>query len=54
MLDHFGRHGTAPDEQVLHQAFPAMTWKPQQQALSYLIERMQQDRMFVHARPGPL
>ena len=52
MLDHFGRHGTAPDEQVLHQAFPAMTWKPQQQALSYLIERMQQDRMFVILNQG--
>ena len=47
MLDHFGKHGTAPDEQVVAQSFPASKWKPQKQALSYLIERMQQDRSFV-------
>ena len=47
MLDHFGQHGTAPDEQVLAQAFPNARWKPQRQALSYLIDRMRQDRMYV-------
>ena len=47
MLDHFNEHGTAPDEQVVAQAFPAVHWKPQKQALSYLIDRMQQDRKYV-------
>ena len=52
MLDHFGRHGTAPDEHVVAQAFPTSRWKPQKQALSYLIERMQQDRSFVILTQG--
>ena len=47
MLEHWSQHGTAPDKEVLHQAFPAMTWKAQTQALSYLIERMRQDRKLV-------
>ena len=29
-----------------------MTWKPQPQALSYLIERMRQDRKFVILTQG--
>ena len=47
MLQHWGQHGTPPDLEVVHQAFPTMVWKPQKQALSYLIERMRQDRKFV-------
>ena len=52
MLDHFGKHGTPPDEQVVAQAFPTARWKPQKQALTYLIERMQQDRKFVILTQG--
>lgn len=52
LLDHFGRHGTAPDEHVVAQAFPTARWKPQKQALSYLIERMQQDRKYVILTQG--
>ena len=52
LLEHFGTHGTAPDEHVVAQAFPTARWKPQRQALSYLIERMQHDRMFVILTQG--
>ena len=52
LLDHFAKHGTAPDEHVVSQAFPTSRWKPQKQALSYLIERMQQDRKFVILTQG--
>ena len=52
MLDHFNEHGTAPDEQVVAQAFPAVLWKPQKQALSYLIDRMKQDRKYVILTQG--
>ena len=52
MLDHFGQHGTPPDVHVVAQQFPTSRWKPQGQALSYLIERMQQDRKFVILTQG--
>lgn len=49
---HYGKHGTAPDTEVVAQAFPTMEWKPQRQALSYLIEQMRRDRKFVLLTQG--
>ena len=52
LVVHYGRHGTPPDDQVVAQAFPTMQWKPQKQALSYLIEQMRRDRKFVLLTAG--
>ena len=52
LVAHYGKHGTAPDIQVVAQAFPTMAWKPQTQALSYLIEQMRRDRKFVLLTAG--
>jgi replicative DNA helicase len=47
MLKHWGKYATAPDAAVVHQAFPSITWTPQTQPLTYLIDRMRHDRKLV-------
>jgi replicative DNA helicase len=52
LVAHYSKHGTAPDLEVVAQVFPSMEWKPQKQALSYLIEQMRRDRKFVLLTQG--
>jgi replicative DNA helicase len=52
MLNHWAQHGTAPDVDVVRQAYPTLQWDPQKQALSYLIEQMRRDRKLVLLTQG--
>jgi replicative DNA helicase len=47
MLKHWSKYAAAPDAAVVHQAFPTITWTPQTQPLTYLIDRMRHDRKLV-------
>jgi len=47
MLKHWSKYATAPDEHVVHGAFPTITWTKQTQPLTYLIDQMRHDRKLV-------
>jgi replicative DNA helicase len=52
LIDHYNTYGSPPDEQVVSHAFPTQRWTPQNQPLSFLMDRIRSDRKLVLLMEG--